>query len=180
MKYAIGDNVEATAGYTVTISAPVVDATAEAYTEDDAVYADFSIDASVDASEVDFNQDFLITIEVNGVVIAWRELHAFDFDADFCATIGGIGFTDVGSDGIVLGNVDSDDPVLADDDEVRLIVEPVKVVLSDAFRAAVRKSYVPGAVEVTTEQENVLEPNTDVPNIDFGGGGGLIPSNPGA
>ena len=198
--YASGKVIEAAPGYKVTVGAPI-DVTGIAYTEDDAVFADLFVNGQFmipvdDGSWLYEVPDYLVTLEVGGTKIAYRELMKLEWDdasdtAMFCfkSDVEGTSGVNVKIDegeeyedetgyyykvyGLVASNADSEhEPAIAEDDEVHLVIEPVSIALSDAFRAAVKKAYTPPAPEVYDTEDNEGNDELEIGQIDLGGGGG--------
>lgn len=148
-EYAVGEVIENGVGYTVTVGKPYADGTATAETGDESVEAiiPYLPGAVVDA-DLGLN-DYLLTLEINGELIAYRELHSYTDTADGYMLVNrnvddvacpiGVNFVDAGW---YIWNTDADNAAIAEDDEVRLLIEPVNIKLSPAFRAAVKKAYV--------------------------------------
>ena len=143
-EYATGEVIESGVGYTVSVGKPYADGTEVADGEASAV---FSYLPNAVADDDIFARDYLVTMEINSVVVAYREMHNYGDTEDgtmlldyydYGAKIA-IGF---GDDGFAVWNADEDNPALAEDDEIRLLIEPVNIKLSPAFRAAVKKAYV--------------------------------------
>lgn len=140
-EYAVGEVIESGVGYTVSVGKPYADGTEVADGEASAV---FSYLPNAVADDDIYVRDYLVTMEINSVVVAYRELHNDGDTEDGTMLLGygekiAIGF---GDDGFAVWNADEENPALAEDDEIRLLIEPVNIKLSPAFRAAVKKAYV--------------------------------------
>jgi hypothetical protein len=115
--YAKGSTLESATGYVVKVGMPVVD---------DTVTANQYGNAEFTALNPITDGQYLVTLEVNGEAVAYKETFTADggeinigeydisYDDDY-ATIG-----------------------VTADDIVRLLIEPLKVSVSDGFRAAVK------------------------------------------
>ena len=118
------EKIEASVGYTVSIKPPIVDDTVTAVS-DDVVGAVFPF-LPVPLEEF---EDFLCTIEINGAVHVYRELHSYEETDDYNGFVAN-GLV-VSFDGSVVyvyeADPDEDDPIISEDDEVKLVLEPVKV-----------------------------------------------------
>lgn len=157
---------------------------------------DFIIPADSEGAIVSSPYDYLLTVEVNGVAYLYRELKNVEYSEDI-----GLYFkipTNEGESGIVVAlemtanneaeteyrvtgvfaqnaAIEEDDTdteaSLSEDDEVRLVIEPVSIALSDAFRAAVKKAYTPPAPEVYDTEDNEGNDELEIGQVDLGGGG---------
>lgn len=92
---------------------------------------DEDVDLQGEACKIIPNGDHLITLEVNGEKVAYRDLYH------------------LGEDTVTVGDYTiSDDMYLtgvSEDDEVVMRLEPVELMVTDAFRAAVKNSCNCGA-----------------------------------
>ena len=196
--YASGKVIEAAPGYKVTVGAPVDVTGVVAAGDDDALFAELNVNGRFMFPETDDGTflndvpDYLVTLEVGGITWAYRELMKlkyseiidncyFEFSSDG-EYVSGINVKITNGDDysdetgyyykvftLAAENADSElEPSLAENDVVHLVIEPVSIALSDAFRAAVKKAYTPPAPEVYDTENN----EGDVPDYgDLGGGG---------
>lgn len=116
--YANGKTVESATGYTVRVGEPLVDMTAKAASTSLSMPSDPIQDGS-----------YLISLEVNGTVVAARE--AYDFASGSC-TVGD--YTLAYSSGAVTVSTTSNNDVVV------LKIEPLEVFTTDEFRAAVKNA----------------------------------------
>lgn len=155
-EYADGNAVERGAGYSIIVRKPWADGAAVAIEKSDEVWASIPytpvVYAEASGSE-SYGWDYLITLEVKGKVLAYRELHTLnEYDGGGAAVIEfndgtdtftfNVGASDGGSFVVFETVASGATPLLTEGDEVRLVVEPVEIKLSPAFRAAVKKAYV--------------------------------------
>lgn len=150
--------IEATPGYKISIGAPVTDCisiVAEGH-------AACPIDPSNDTSSDDFllNGNYLVTLEHNGVSVLYREPCTFDYDDD-----GEYWNLKINEDYEIFYTRYDTEMYISEQqngDEIRLIIEPVEIELSDAFRAAVAEAIKNKMYAIS----GVLEPLAALPDSD--------------
>jgi hypothetical protein len=116
--YAKGSTLESTTGYVVKVGMPVVDDTVKATSNG----ATFTENAPLTDGQ------YLVTIEVNGEAVAYKE----SVTADSGITVGDYSVAENAGKIVLTG--------ASANDIVRLLIEPHEVSVSDGFRAAVNKA----------------------------------------
>ena len=119
--YAIGKAIESATGYVVKVGDPIVDA--------EAVAGEQGI---VIPCPIEPNGEYLVSLEVNGTVIASRETIVFSDEGT--AKVGSYTLVYDDQGGAIV------DEEFSEDDVVRLKIEPLEVHVTDGFRAAVGKA----------------------------------------
>lgn len=155
------EKIEASVGYTVAIKPPIVDDTVEADSEPSATFKYLPVPLE------DF-EDFLCTIEINGVVHVYRELHSYEETDDYLGFVANGLIVDMGTGEVLVyeADPDEDDPIISEDDKVKLLLEPVKVQLTPSFRAAVKKAYIAVEPEPVSLDDGIdLEDLGDLGNL---------------
>lgn len=178
--YARGEVIETATGYKVAVGAPIVDCSAVGTSYNN---ARFPIESGIDISTDDFrlDGDYLVTLEHNGESVLYRELCSFVYDDDseyWDLLIGEdyeIVYTRYDPEMFVASqDQEAETAVIQDGDEIRLVVEPVQIALSDAFRAAIKKAYVAPLPEVYDTELNQTDGDLVIPTFPGGGGGGIV------
>jgi hypothetical protein len=116
--YAKGSTLESTTGYVVKVGMPVVDDTVKATSNG----ATFTENAPLTDGQ------YLVTIEVNGEAVAYKE----SVTADSGITVGDYSVAENAGKIVLTG--------ASANDIVRLLIEPLEVSVSDGFRAAINKA----------------------------------------
>jgi hypothetical protein len=140
--YAKGSTLESTTGYVVKVGMPVVDDTVKATSNG----ATFTENAPLTDGQ------YLVTIEVNGEAVAYKE----SVTADSGITVGDYSVAENAGKIVLTG--------ASANDIVRLLIEPLEVSVSDGFRAAINKA-VPmsgggsggGVLVVHVDEEGMLD-----------------------
>lgn len=151
--YASGDVIETAVGYEAKISPAIVDDTVEADDDGEGVIAVFDF-LPVPLEEF---KDFLCTIEINGAVHVYRELHSYEEGDEYNGfAANGLAVEFDSEVHVYEADPDEDNPIISEGDEVKLVLEPISIKLSAAFRAAVKKAYVAVEPEPVVEDDMPL------------------------